>query len=224
MLKPRISRYSLVGSFAAALWVAGSSLAAPRLNVLMIAVDDLRPQLGCYGDTLVKSPNIDRLAARGLVFERAYCQEALCSPSRISLLSGRRPSTSKIYQIGPTLRSQMPDITTLPQHFKSNGYFTRSLGKVYHVGIDDPPSWSVPSWQSKKPRYGPDGVKRVEQRREDYAKKGTKPPAKGEGGLFAHWDGHSWRRLVTNMEGMLSSVLVVSADEEIGRASCRERV
>jgi len=64
------------------------------------------------------------------------------------VLSGRRPSTSKIYTIGPTLRSAMPDITTLPQHFKNEGYFTRSLGKVYHVGIDDPASWSVPSWQS----------------------------------------------------------------------------
>lgn len=100
--------------------LAISSVAVERPNVLMIAVDDLRPQLGCYGDKLGKSPNIDRLAARGLVFERAYCQQALCSPSRISLLSGRRPSTSKIYQIGPTLRSHMPEIVTLPQHFKNS--------------------------------------------------------------------------------------------------------
>src|SRR4051794_24211331 len=123
-------------------------------NVLMIAVDDLRPQLGCYGDRIVQSPNIDKLAARGLVFDRAYCQQALCSPSRIALLSSRRPSTSGIYTIGPTLRSALPDIITLPQHFKNLGYFTRSLGKVYHVGIDDPASWSIPSWHSKKPRYG----------------------------------------------------------------------
>ena len=184
MLSSRTSRLSLVGSITAALLFAVSSPAAQRLNVLMIAVDDLRPQLGCYGDQLVKSPNIDRLAERGLVFERAYCQQALCSPSRISLLSGRRPSTSKIYQIGPTLRSQMPDITTLPQHFKNHGYFTRSLGKVYHVGIDDPPSWSAPSWQSKKPRYGPEGTKLVEERRLDYVKQKKQPPTKGEGGLF----------------------------------------
>ncbi|HUV67253.1 MAG TPA: sulfatase-like hydrolase/transferase, partial [Sedimentisphaerales bacterium] len=128
-----------------------------RLNILFIAVDDLRPQLGCYGDKVVKSPNIDRLASQGMVFTRAYCQQALCSPSRISLLSGRYPATTRIFNIGPALRETMPDIVTLPQHFKNNGYFTRSLGKVYHVGIDDPPSWSVPSWQSRKPRYGPEG-------------------------------------------------------------------
>lgn len=136
--------------------VAFSSLltvsAAAKLNVLMIAIDDLRPSIGCYGDPNAKTPHMDALAARGLRFERAYCQQALCSPSRISLLSGRRPSTSKIYTIGPTLRSAMPDITTLPQHFKNEGYFTRSLGKVYHVGIDDLASWSLPSWQSPKAR------------------------------------------------------------------------
>src|SRR5258706_14012485 len=119
----------LLTLLAAALHAAESK----RLNVLMIAIDDLRPAIGCYGDPNAKTPNMDALAARGLRFERAYCQQALCSPSRISLLSGRRPSTSKIYTIGPTLRSAMPDITTLPQHFKNEGYFTRSLGKVYHV-------------------------------------------------------------------------------------------
>ena len=117
---------------------------ARRPNVLFIASDDMRPQLGCYGDPLVKSPNLDRLAVRGMVFKRAFCQQALCSPSRISLLSGRHPWTTKIYDIGPTLRSTMPDIVTLPQLFKNNGWFTRSLGKVYHIGIDDPASWSVP--------------------------------------------------------------------------------
>ncbi len=132
-----------------------------RFNVLMIAVDDLRPQLGCYGDRFVQSPHIDRLAARGLVFDRAYCQVALCSPSRIALLSGLRPDTTGIFEIGPTLRSRAPDVVTLPQLFRLNGYFARSLGKVYHVGIDDPDSWSVPSWHSKKPRYGPEGQAKV---------------------------------------------------------------
>lgn len=161
----------------------GHATAAERLNVLFIASDDMRPQLGCYGDTLVKSPNLDRLAARGMVFERAFCQQALCSPSRISLLSGRHPWTTKIYSIGPFLRETMPDVVTLPQHFKNNGYFTRSLGKVYHVGIDDPASWSVPPWHSKAPRYGPESqalvktmVAEMKARGEPIPKQGKKLP------------------------------------------------
>lgn len=158
--------------------------AAERPNVLVIAVDDLRPQLGCYGDPTLKSPHIDRLATRGLLFQRAYCQQALCSPSRISLLSGRRPATSGIYSIGPTLRSRMPDVITLPQHFKNEGYFTRSLGKVYHVGIDDPASWSVPSWQSKKPRLGPVGREASARRIAEAKASRRKLPEKGKGGPF----------------------------------------
>ena len=183
MLVSKTCQYSLLVLLAVWLY-ALPVCAVQRFNVLMIAVDDMRPQLGCYGDKIVKSPNMDRLAARGMVFERAYCQQALCSPSRISLLSGRRPSTSKIYQIGPTLRSHMPDITTLPQHFKNNGYFTRSLGKVYHVGIDDPPSWSVPSWQPKKPRYGPQGMAMVQKRKEEMKAAGVKEAKKGANRSF----------------------------------------
>jgi iduronate 2-sulfatase len=148
-------------------------------NVLFIAIDDLRPQLGAYGDRVVKSPNLDRLAARGMVFERAYVQQALCSPSRISLLSGLRPATTGIYTIGPTLRSKVTEVTTLPQLFKNNGWFTRSLGKVFHVGIDDPDSWSVPSWQSNKPRYGPAGTALVEQRQEEFRRSGKPIPETG---------------------------------------------
>ncbi len=165
--------------------LAGLAAEPPgRLNVLFIAVDDLRPQLGCYGDPLVKSPHIDRLAARGTVFTRAYCQQALCSPSRISLLSGRYPSTTRILSIGPSLRETMPDIVTLPQHFKNHGYFARSLGKIYHVGIDDPASWSAPSWQSKKPRYGPAGDAAVKKRREALQASGQEIPKRGKGAPF----------------------------------------
>lgn len=158
-----------------------ATAAEQKLNVLFIASDDMRPQLGCYGDPLVKSPNLDRLAARGMVFKRAYCQQALCSPSRISLLSGRHPWTTRIYQIGPFLRETMPDIVTLPQHFKNNGYFTRSLGKVYHVGIDDPPSWSVPPWHSKAPRQGPEGREAMKKCVSEAKKTGKKLPVKGKG-------------------------------------------
>jgi len=170
-----------------ALWTCAAiplESAEKRPNVLFIATDDMRPQLGCYGDKLVKSPNIDRLAARGMVFERAFCQQALCSPSRISLLTGRHPWTTRIYQIGPFLRETMPDVITLPQHFKNQGYFTRSLGKVYHVGIDDPASWTVPPWHSKKPRYGPVGSAAVEKRREALLAAGEPIPKQGENAPF----------------------------------------
>lgn len=168
---------------------ASLAFAAPP-NVLFIASDDMRPQLGCYGDPVVKSPNLDRLAARGVVMDRAYCQQALCSPSRISLLSGRRPSTTKIWDIGPTLRSKMPDITTLPQHFKNNGYFCRSLGKIYHVGIDDPDSWSVESFVSKVPRRGPEGQKMVSEYVAKMKRENQPIPAKGKGG--APYAGPAW--------------------------------
>ncbi len=161
-----------------------SSPTGKRPNVLFIAVDDLRPQLGCYGDRVVKSPHIDGLASQGTVFGRAYCQQALCSPSRISLLSGRYPATTKIFNIGPALRETMPDIVTLPQHFKNHGYFARSLGKVYHVGIDDPASWSVPAWQSRKPRYGPEGQEAVRKYRADMKAAGKTIPRRGQGAAF----------------------------------------
>jgi iduronate 2-sulfatase len=164
---------------AAGLALAGAAAAAERLNVLFIASDDMRPQLGCYGDALAKSPNLDRLAARGRLFERAYCQQALCSPSRISLLSGRRISTTKINQIGPPLRSTMPDIVTLPQMFKNAGWHVRSLGKIYHVGIDDPASWSEPPWHSKAPRYGPGGTALVKARAAEMKAKGIAIEEKG---------------------------------------------
>ena len=116
-----------------------------KLNVLFIAVDDLRPVLGCYADATVISPNIDRLAERGIVFNRAYCQQAVCSPSRASLLTGRRPDTIRVWDLKAHFRQTLPDVVTLPQHFKRHGHHTRSIGKILHgngpAGVD-PPSWS----------------------------------------------------------------------------------
>jgi arylsulfatase A-like enzyme len=155
------------------------SAAERRLNVLFLASDDMRPQLGCYGDQTVKSPNLDRLAANGMVFQRAFCQQALCSPSRISLLSGRHVWTTRIPDIGPTLRSTLPDIVTLPQLFKNNGWHTRSLGKIFHIGIDDPASWSVPSFVTKVPRLGPEGSALVKAARDKQREAGVQDPDKG---------------------------------------------
>jgi choline-sulfatase len=118
---------------------------AGKYNVLFIPVDDLKPLLGCYGATQVKSPNIDALAARGTVFARAYCQQAVCSPSRASLMTGRRPDTTRVFDLVTHFRKAVPDAVTLSQHFKDNGYFAASVGKIYHPGYDDAPSWSVPN-------------------------------------------------------------------------------
>ena len=122
----------------------GQLAAADRPNVLFVAVDDLRPEFGAYGMSYIHSPNLDRLAQRGVTFNRAYCQQAVCSPSRSSLLTGTRPDTTKVWDLETHFRKALPDVVTLPQHFKQNGYFVQGMGKLFHGGFDDPPSWSVP--------------------------------------------------------------------------------
>ncbi len=119
-----------------------------KTNVLFIVVDDLRTQLGCYGMPWVHSPNIDKLAEESLLFERAYCQQAICSPSRCSVLSGCRPDTTTIYDLQTPLRKAMPDVVTLPEKFKVSGYETVSIGKVYHHAKDDLQGWSRDPFQS----------------------------------------------------------------------------
>src|SRR5437773_10923988 len=104
--------------------------AAPRPNILFICVDDLKPLLGCYGDKRIQSPNIDRLARRSVLFERAYCNQAVCAPSRNSLMTGVRPTTMGIYDLGTNFRSAVPDAVTLPQYFMQRGYRTEGLGKI----------------------------------------------------------------------------------------------
>lgn len=131
----------------------GQAGGAKKKNVLFIAIDDLRPQLNCYGNTQVVSPNIDKLAAQGTLFEHAYCQQAVCSPSRSSLLTGTRPDTTRVYDLVTHFRKAIPNVVTLPQHFKANGYHTQGLSKIYHHGYDDPPSWTVPSWHPKVPQF-----------------------------------------------------------------------
>lgn len=113
-----------------------------RPNVLLILVDDLRPEINAYGAVRAVTPHIDALAAQGLLFERAYTQVAVCAPSRINLLSGLRADTTGIRRLRTPLRTVMPEVTTLPQRFQQNGYTTLSIGKVYHHQSDDRESWS----------------------------------------------------------------------------------
>jgi uncharacterized sulfatase len=118
---------------------------ATRWNVLFIIADDLNNDLGCYGNTIVKSPNIDRLAAGGVRFERAWCQYPVCNASRTSFLSGRRPDTTGVIDNSTPPRTHLKDAVMLPEHFRRNGYTTIKVGKIFHTGdaFEDPRSWDT---------------------------------------------------------------------------------
>ena len=124
-----------------------SASAADRPNVLFIAVDDLRPELGCYGKQHIHSPNIDRLATSGVLFERAYCMVPTCGASRASLMTGVRPARKRFVSYLTIAENDAPGTTTFNTHFKSNGYNTASLGKVFHNAKDNAEGWSEPVWR-----------------------------------------------------------------------------
>jgi len=111
-------------------------------NILFIPVDDLRPELGCYGNDFIKTPNIDKLAKDGVTFTRTYCQQAVCNPSRASLLTGLRPDSIQVWDLRTNFRDIVPDVVTLPQFFKERGYTTIGLGKTFHNTIPDTLSWT----------------------------------------------------------------------------------
>ncbi len=115
-------------------------------NILFIAVDDLRPELNCFGASHIISPNIDEVAGDGLIFRQAYCQVPVCGASRASLLTGIRPNVSRFIDYDTWADIDAPGILSLPAHFRANGYHTLSNGKVFHHKMDKIDSWSVPPW------------------------------------------------------------------------------
>ena len=147
-----------------------------RYNVLFIASDDMRPELGCYGARHVYSPNLDRLAESGTAFLNAYCQQAVCSPSRSSLMTGLRPDTLRIWDLATHFRDNVPDVVTVSQHFKNHGYHAERLGKIYHTGHgnrDDKYSWSRSVKYPSASRYGPDGKAHLKRLLKEATDKGV---------------------------------------------------
>lgn len=158
-LKSALSQMFRSFLLAAGLLAAGIMLgaeSAPRPHVLLICVDDLKPALGCYGDTVAKTPHLDQLAARGMRFDLAYCNQAVCAPSRNSLLVGARSTTLGIYALDRNFRRAVPDAVTLPQYFRQHGYLAESIGKIFHIGHgnhDDDASWSRPPLHAQLIEY-----------------------------------------------------------------------
>ncbi len=129
-------------------------------NVLFIAIDDLRPELGAYDNPHVKTPNIDELAQSGTTFLQAYVQQAVCNPSRASLMTGLRPDSIRVWDLWTGFRDNVPDVVTLPQYFKQNGYHSVAIGKIYHNTIPDSLSWSEPKLHIDGYPFDPDAVYR----------------------------------------------------------------
>jgi len=129
-------------------------------NILFIAVDDLKPLLGCYGNTLVKTPNIDKLAKIATVFNKNYCQQAICGPTRASIMTGTRPDVTQVWNLTTQMRDVNPNLVTLPQYLITQGYETSGIGKIYHpssaIGGVDPVSWSIPYLKLKESDFPAD--------------------------------------------------------------------
>jgi iduronate 2-sulfatase len=177
-----ITRRAVLTGLAAAL-IPVHLQAAKRRNVLFLASDDLNHLLGCYGNKLIPTPNLDRLAARGVRFDRAYCQYPLCSPSRTSLMTGLGPDATQVYNLTTHFRDNRPNVVTLGQSFQKHGYFSARVGKIYHYGnpgqigtsgLDDPPSWNA--------FFNPRGIDKDEE-----PKLNVLTPGRGIGSSLAYY-------------------------------------
>ncbi|KAA1260163.1 Choline-sulfatase [Rubripirellula obstinata] len=157
---------SILLAFAAAMLLTSPSIAetTEKKNVLIFFIDDLRPELGCYGADYIKSPSIDSLANEGVLFERAYCQQALCAPSRISMMSGQYPDSTGICDLFTPLRRVNKTAMTMPLYFKQNGYTTASFGKVYHHLRDDKANWSEVPQPPSENYANPETLQAIAQR------------------------------------------------------------
>lgn len=176
--------------------------AAPP-NVLMIAVDDLRPELACYGKTQLKTPNIDRLAMRGVRFDNAHCNIAVCGASRASLMKGLRPTPTRFTSYLTRADEDAPDVPSLPALLKQEGYTTISNGKIYHHKTDDPDAWSEPAWRSDKPAWvSPDNIA-LARRLAGEPEQGWKRPGPTECADFpdsAYWDGDLAEKTIRDLQ------------------------
>jgi len=186
--------------------------AADRPNVLFIAVDDLKPVLGAYGDPIAKTPNMDRIAEQGRVFDLAYCQFAVCAPSRASIMTGLRPDTTGVLDLKTKIRDTIPEVISLPQHFGQQGYNVAGIGKIYHGGnakAQDNDVSFFGNWQytpgSKKSHYEPG--KREEEDRQ--IKSGTpfweaRPSMTDRGSVddYTYIDGQMTRKAVQMLQGL----------------------
>lgn len=200
----RFTRVFILSTLAAWLTTSAALAAQPAMarasNVLFIVVDDLNTALGTYGNGAAKTPNIDRLAARGVRFERAYCQYPLCNPSRVSFLSGRRPETSGVYILGTPARTAFPDAVMLPQFFRERGYYTAGAGKVFHNARgSDTASWDH---YEDKPTDDPEEKAAIAARYGSAGKPGDGRPAShvltSDGALTR--DGRNTRTILQLME------------------------
>ena len=191
---------AILGFYASALLSAADS---PRPNVLFIAVDDLRPELACYGQQHIHSPNIDRLAKSGVLFQRAYCMVPTCGASRASLMTSIRPARSRFVNHLTWAEKDAPGTTTLNTHFKQNGYYTVSLGKVFHHPTDNAIGWSEPAWRPKgaSTYRVPENRELHEQRSKELGDRGRGPAYEsGDVEDNAYADGVLAERAVADLE------------------------